>query len=163
MMSCRTNVPVEVSFAFEPGCSRPDVTFESRAGRTWTVPSFTGSDGALRARFAAPAPGDYTYRVSYGTALLQQGDPAEAEAQFAAADEALVDYSGDHAQTYATQGIDELGALRPEFEQNGFASKVQCQTYYGRMAYFYEIRMTTGESFFEQQRDHYLALKAACE
>ena len=108
-------------------------------------------------------PGDYTYRVSYAATLLQSGDAAEAEAQFAAADEAVVKYGGDHSQEYAIQGIDELGALRSGFEKNGFASKAQCQTYYGRMAYFYEIRMVTGERFFEQQRDHYIALKAACQ
>ena len=108
-------------------------------------------------------PGDYTYRTSYAAALLQKGDAAEAENQFAAADEALVDYSGDHAQTYAIQGIDELGALRWEFEKNGFASTAQCQTYYGRMAYFYEIRMTTGDLFFEQQRDLYQTLKSECK
>jgi hypothetical protein len=108
-------------------------------------------------------PGDYTYRTSYAAALLKSGDAAEAEAQFAAADEAVVKYGGDHSQEYAIQGIDELGALRSGFEKNGFASKAQCQTYYGRMAYFYEIRMVTGERFFEQQRDHYIALKAACQ
>ncbi len=108
-------------------------------------------------------PGDYTYRVSYATALLQNGDSQLAQEEFAAADQAVGDYSADHAQTYATQGIDELGALRPGFEKNGFDSPEQCQLYYGRMAYFYEIRMATGEAFFEQQRDHYLALKGSCQ
>ena len=108
-------------------------------------------------------PGDYTYRVSYGAALLYQGDAAEAEAQFVVADEALGNYSSDHAQAYATQGIDELGALRHDFETKGFTSRAQCDTYYGRMAYFYEIRMATGEPFFEQQRDNYLAKRAACK
>jgi hypothetical protein len=108
-------------------------------------------------------PGDYTYRVSYGAALLQQGDAAEAEAQFAAADAALGNYSSDHAQTYATQGIDELGALRWGFEKNGFASIAQCQTYYGRMAYFYQIRAATGDSYFDQQKNHYLAQQNACQ
>lgn len=108
-------------------------------------------------------PGDYTYRTSYATALLQQGNTADAEAQFDAADEALENYSKDHLQTYATQGIDELGALRPGFEKNGFASTQQCQTYYGRMAYFYEIRAATGDSYFKQQLEHYLAMKKACQ
>jgi hypothetical protein len=107
-------------------------------------------------------PGDYTYRVSYGAALLKDGNADEAEAQFEAADNAVQDYSTDHAQSYAIQGIDELGALRPEFEKTGFSSVQQCQAYYGRMAYFYEIRMVTGEAFFEQQRDHYIALKGSC-
>ena len=92
-------------------------------------------------------PGDYTYRTSYAAALLQQGDAAEAEAQFAEADAAVGNYSSDHAQTYATQGIDELGALRYGFEKNGFASTAQCHTYYGRMAYFYEIRAATGDDW----------------
>jgi hypothetical protein len=108
-------------------------------------------------------PGDYTYRTSYAAALLQNGDAAEAEAQFAAADEALLDYSSDHAQTYAIQGIDELGMLQPGFEKNGFTSKEQCQTYYGRMAYFYEIREATGEQFFQDQNERFLALKASCK
>lgn len=108
-------------------------------------------------------PGDYTYRTSYAAALLQNGDAAEAEAQFAAADEALLNYSSDHAQSYAIQGIDELGMLAPEFEKNGFASKEQCQTYYGRMAYFYEIREATGEQFFQDQNEKFLALQAACK
>lgn len=108
-------------------------------------------------------PGDYTYRTSYAAALLQKGDAAEAEAQFAEADAAVGNYSSDHAQTYATQGIDELGALRPGFEKNGFASKEQCQTYYGRMAYFYEIRAATGDSYFEQQKNQYLAQQNACQ
>lgn len=108
-------------------------------------------------------PGDYTYRTSYAAALLQNGDPAEAEAQFVAADEAVGDYSSDHAQNYAIQGIDELGALRSGFERGGFTDRSQCLIYYGRMAYFYEIRMATGDSFFEQQRDQYIALRDACK
>jgi hypothetical protein len=108
-------------------------------------------------------PGDYTYRVSYGAALLKNGDATEAEAQFAAADEAVVDYSGDHAQSYAIQGIDELGALGPEFEKNGFKDKAQCQTYCGQMAYFYEIRAVTGPSYFQEQHDRFQAQKAACQ
>ena len=107
-------------------------------------------------------PGDYTYRVSYGSALLQSGDVSMAEEQFAAADDAVVAYGGDHSQAYADQGIDELGAMRSGFEKNGFASKEQCQLYYGRMAYFYEIKMVSGDAFFEQRRDHYQALKASC-
>lgn len=106
-------------------------------------------------------PGDYTYRTSYAAALLQSGDTAEAEAQFAAADEAVVNYGGDHSQEYAIQGIEELSALG--LEEKGFTDKAQCQAYYGRMAYFYEIRMVTGDDYFEQQRDNYLALKAACQ
>lgn len=108
-------------------------------------------------------PGDYTYRTSYAAALLREGDAAEAEAQFAQADAAVSNYSSDHAQTYATQGIDELGALRYGFEKNGFASTEQCHTYYGRMAYFYEIRAATGDSYFSEQRNHYLALQNACQ
>ena len=108
-------------------------------------------------------PGDYTYRTSYAAALLKSGDAAEAEAQFAEADEAVRNYSSDHAQTYAIQGIDELGALGYEFDKTGFASTAQCQTYYGRMAYFYEIRAATGDSYFEQQKNHYLALQNACQ
>jgi hypothetical protein len=38
----------------------------------------------------------------------------------------------------------------------------QCQTYYGRMAYYYQIRAATGDSFFEQQKNHYLAQQNAC-
>lgn len=108
-------------------------------------------------------PGDYTYRTSYAAALLQNGNTEGAEVQFVAAEDALTNYSSDHAQNYAIQGIDELGALRPAFEKNGFDSKDQCQTYYGRMAHFYEIRMATGDSFFEQQRNHYLASKDGCQ
>lgn len=106
-------------------------------------------------------PGDYTYRTSYAAALLQNGYASEAEAQFAAADEAVANYGGDHSQEYAIQGIEELSASG--LEEKGFDSKEQCEAYYGRMAYFYEIRMTTGEGYFEQQRDRYLALKAGCE
>jgi hypothetical protein len=108
-------------------------------------------------------PGDYTYRVSYATALLKNGHASEAEAQFQAADEAVLDYGGDHAQTYAIQSIDELSLLGPEFEQNGFKSAEQCRAYYGQMAYFYEIRMVVGGSYFEQQRDRFRALQAGCQ
>ena len=74
-----------------------------------------------------------------------------------------LNYSSDHDQNYAIQGIDELGMLQPEFEKNGFTSKEQCQTYYGRMAYFYEIREATGDQFFQDQNERFLALKAACK
>lgn len=108
-------------------------------------------------------PGDYTYRTSYAAALLQSGYADEAQEQFSAADRATLNYSPDHAQTFAIQGIDELGMLRPEFEKNGFDSKAQCQVYYGQMAYFYRIRAVTGDSYFEQQKNHYEAQKDACK
>lgn len=107
-------------------------------------------------------PGDYTYRVSYATALLQSGDTDLAQEQFIAADQVVTGYSSDHAQAYATQGIDELGALRPGFEKNGFSSPAQCRTYNERMAYFYGIKATTGEAYFEQQRDYYRGLAGTC-
>lgn len=98
-------------------------------------------------------PGDYTYRVSYGTALLQSGDTAEAEAQFVAADTAITSYGSQYVQDYATQGIDELGALRPGFEKHGFATKQQCQAYYTRLAYFYGLRYQEArESYFQSQQ-----------
>lgn len=109
-------------------------------------------------------PGDYTYRVSYGAALLQSGDTAEAEAQFVAADTAVTSYGSQHVQDYATQGIDELGALRPGFERNGFATKQQCQAYYNRLAYFYGLRYQEArESYFQSQQTLYTGLAQGCK
>lgn len=109
-------------------------------------------------------PGDYTYRVSYGTALLQAGDTAAAERQFTAAHRAVEDYGEEHAQRYAVQGIDELGALRPGFEKNGFVSVQQCHSYHWQLAHYYGVRYTgTGQAYFKDQYDHNLALGRACQ
>ena len=109
-------------------------------------------------------PGDYTYRVSYGTALLQGGSWEEAEDQFTAADAAITSYGSQHVQDYAIQGIDELGALRPGFEENGFATKQQCETYYGRLAFFYGLRYQEAQqSFFQDQQTLYTGLAESCK
>jgi Flp pilus assembly protein TadD len=109
-------------------------------------------------------PGDYTYRVSYGTALLQAGDTAAAETQFTAANYAVEDYGGEHAQSYAVQGIDELGALRPGFEENGFADGQQCRAYYRQLAHFYRVRHAgTGQAYFREQAERYEALAGGCQ
>lgn len=109
-------------------------------------------------------PGDYTYRASYGTALLQAGRGQDAEAQFMAADQAAKNYGGEHRQLNAIAGIDELGALRPGFEQNGFVDRLQCQAYYDQMAHLYDVRFEgTKQTFFQDQAVHYRALAAACE
>ncbi|NLG29224.1 MAG: hypothetical protein GX557_15040 [Chloroflexi bacterium] len=108
-------------------------------------------------------PGDYTYRTSYASALLKNGDTDMAQQEFVDADEAVRGYSSDHAQAYADHGIDELGMMRPDFEKNGFASADQCRLYNGRMAYFYEIKAATGEAYFREQRDAYRAKEAACQ
>jgi hypothetical protein len=108
-------------------------------------------------------PGDYTYRVSYGAALLRSGNAAEAEAQFVAADTAVTSYGSQHVQDYATQGIDELGALRPGFQTNGFATQQQCETYFKRLAYFYGLRYQEAqESYFQSQQTLYARLAESC-
>ena len=109
-------------------------------------------------------PGDYTYRVSYGTALLREGRTDEAKNQFGAADDAVLEnYSDDHIQSYAIQGIDELGALRPEFEEKGFVSAEQCETYYSRLALFYELRYAaTEQDYFLSQQNLYTQLAGTC-
>ncbi|MHB0858195.1 MAG: hypothetical protein ACYC5M_11575 [Anaerolineae bacterium] len=109
-------------------------------------------------------PGDYTYRVPYGAALLRDGRTSDAQAQFEAANATATDYGGDHAQRYATEGLDELGALRPEFEKNGFVDAQQCQTYYSQLAHFNRVRYTgTQEDYFQSQAEHYDNLAQGCQ
>ena len=108
-------------------------------------------------------PGDYTYRVSYGAALLQAGRTGEAEAQFTAVNYAVEDYGGDHWQRYAIEGIDELGALRPGFEEKGFVDVQQCTAYNRQMGHFYRVRHAgTGQAFFRERAEHYEALAQVC-
>lgn len=109
-------------------------------------------------------PGDYTYRVSYGTELLEQGYSDEAADQFSAADQAVQNYPAYHQQEYAIQGIEELSVLREGYETNGFANKQQCKLYYERMAYFYQIRYDgTQDSFFQSQVATFQALANGCQ
>jgi hypothetical protein len=109
-------------------------------------------------------PGDYTYRVSYGSALLQQGRSDDAQEQFASANETAKSYGGEHEQRYATQGIDELGAMRPDIEKNGYADAAQCRAYNQQMAHFYRVRFAgTGEAFFQTKAQEFEALAQACQ
>jgi len=109
-------------------------------------------------------PGDYTYRATYGVALLRAGHGAEAEAQFVAGDKAAERYGAGHRQQNAIAGIDELGAMRTGFEANGFANRSQCQAYYDQLAYLYNVRWEgTKQDFFFEQAAHYREMAAACE
>lgn len=109
-------------------------------------------------------PGDYTYRASYGAALLRAGQGQEAEDQFVAADKAAERYGAGHRQQNAIAGIDELGAMRAGFEVNGFKNRSQCQAYYDQLAYLYDVRWQgTKQDFFFEQAAHYREMAAACE
>lgn len=109
-------------------------------------------------------PGDYTYRVSYGAALLKAGRTNDAEGQFTAAEDAVKVYGGDHEQLWAIEGIDNLGALRPEFEKNGFVDAQQCQAYYSQLAHFYRVRHSgTQQAYFQTQATQYESLAQACK
>ena len=68
-MNCKVNVPTELTFEFTGSCQdifneiELDVVFESQDGVQWRVPAFWAGGGAFKARFAAPAPGRYTFRT----------------------------------------------------------------------------------------------------
>lgn len=110
-------------------------------------------------------PGDYTYRVSYGAALLKEGYSQDATSQFDAADDSVLNnYGGYHIQEYAIQGIEELSPLRADLEANGFENKQQCETLYGRLSFFYDLRYArTGEDYFEQQRERFAEQAGMCQ
>ena len=108
-------------------------------------------------------PGDYTYRTSYATALLKSGDVAGAQAQFDASAEALGAYGEGHITAAAAQGVDELEALEPYFQQNGFVSEDQCWTYYERLAFYYRSLATEEpEAGYQGQVEYYGAQKWTC-
>jgi len=57
-----TNAPIEVELG--PSETEPDAVFAGPDGREWTVPAYLTGGGTWRARFAAPEPGVYTYRIA---------------------------------------------------------------------------------------------------
>ena len=109
-------------------------------------------------------PGDYTYRVSYGSELMRNGRTDDAVSEFEAADQAASQYGPAHVERYAIQGIDELSLAGQQFEQKGFANTAQCQAYNQRMSYFYGLRhQQTGQSFFQEQQSSFAARALACQ
>lgn len=64
----QVNKPIELALTAERAYRdafnelEVDVIFSDAAGASWRVPAFWAGDDTFRARFAAPEPGDYTWR-----------------------------------------------------------------------------------------------------
>lgn len=72
MLELRLEVPTGWKNPFDSQDIRVDAEITGPGGKTWRVPCYYHAENDWRFRFAAPAPGAYTYRVS--TSL--QGAPA---------------------------------------------------------------------------------------
>jgi len=97
-------------------------------------------------------PGDYTYRVSAATLMLKTANMADVVDQFNTADELATTYGPSHRVKYATQGIDELESLKPQFSEKGFNNYYQCQIYFQRLSFYYRLRHAQNGSQFDFQQ-----------
>jgi hypothetical protein len=112
----------------------------------------------------AMRPGDWTYRISAGAILLEEGATRVAQEQFDAADTLVAQRDQLPAfLKYANQGIAELQEAEPRLIQKGWNDEAHCRAFYEQLAYFYQVRFKlTHAEADDQAMKRYTELAQQC-